>query len=72
MKSTCKYCNTERYFVIKNLEENTDIAQVGIWSKGTPFCEYHKRDPSATPFLICDVSNEKNCGLYEPKDKVKK
>lgn len=76
IKSTCKYCNIERQFLTTTdiEEENYKIQQTGYWSEGTPFCErLNPVDKSNTPFLICDVSKEKQCGFYEPKkgEKIK-
>jgi len=69
--STCKYCNKEHTF-LRTDDGDGKIQQIGYWSKGTPFCERLKnRDKSMTPFLICDVSKEKQCGFYELKDKNK-
>lgn len=70
MKSTCRYCNIERIF-LRTIDRDTDgkIDQVGYWSKGTPFCEATGSVEERTgPYLICDIKNEKKCGLYEPKD----
>ena len=68
MKSTCKYCNVEHIF-LRTDDSDGKIQQVGYWDNGTPFCERLKnREKSETPFLICDVSKEKECGFYEPKD----